>query len=80
MSDFIGFSLGYKSCSYCNKKFYYNGATMSGYEEALKEKNAHESVCPKRFGFNKNMKKVDKLLEEIKPELINEMMKKVQQK
>ena len=53
MSDFVGFSLGYQSCSYCNKKFYYNGATMVGYEKALKKKNAHESVCLKRFGFNK---------------------------
>ena len=69
MSDFVGFSLEHYSCSYCNKKFYYNGARMVDYEKALKEKNAHESVCPKRFGFNENMKKVDKPMEEIKPEL-----------
>ena len=57
MTDFVGFSLAYHSCSYCNKKFYYNGVTMVDYEEALKEKDNHESICPKRFGFNKKYEK-----------------------
>ena len=80
MNDFVGFSLEYHSCSYCNKKFYYNGATMVGYEEALREKDKHESVCPKRFGFDENMKKVDKPMEEIEDKAILDMIKEVEDK
>ena len=77
MSDFIGFSLEYHSCLYCNKKFYYNGATMVNYNEALKEKNKHESVCPKRFGFDENMSKVNEYMKEIKPKSIVDIIKKI---
>ena len=57
MSDFAGSSLEHHSCSYCNKKFHYNGATMVNYVDALKEKDNHESICSKRFEFEEKLKK-----------------------
>ena len=77
MSDFVGFSLAWHSCSYCNKKFHYDGVTMVNYKEALEEKDKHESVCPKRFGFDKNMKKVSEPMKSKKPKTIFDLLKKV---
>ena len=74
MSEVIGFALAWEECSYYGKRFTYNGLNMQGWEEAFKAKNRHDTICPKRFGFDKNMKKVDAPMEEIVPETIFDMI------
>ena len=80
MSKLIGFYLASVKCHYCGKEFHYNGATCNGWEKAFKKRNSHETICPKRFGFDENMRKVGEPMEDYMPEFIKDIKDMVKRK